>query len=48
MIYWGCGGIGHESRECATPRQSDYLPFKPEISSPLPTSSSEETAPTDN
>ena len=38
MICWGCGGIGHGRRECATPRLNNYLPFKPETSSPLPTS----------
>ena len=48
MICWGCGGIGHGWRECATPRQSENLPFKPEISSPLPTSTSEESISTDN
>ena len=36
MICWGCGSIGHGWKECATPRQSDNLPFKPETSSPLP------------
>ena len=42
-ICWGCGGIGHGYRECATPRQSNNLPFKPETSGPLPTSTREET-----
>ena len=48
MICCRCGGIGHGWRECATPRQSDYLPFKPETSSPLPPSTMEESTSTDN
>ena len=48
MICWGCGGIGHGWRECSTPRQSNNLPFKPETSSPLPTSTREETTSIDN
>ena len=47
-ICWSCGSIGHRWRECATPRQSDYVPFKPETSSPLPISTREETTSTDN
>ena len=47
-ICWGCGGIGHGWRECATPRQSNNLPFKSETSSPLPTSTREESTSTDN
>ena len=25
MICWGCGGIGHGWRECATPRPNNNL-----------------------
>ena len=42
-ICLGCGGIGHGWRECATPRQSNNLPFKSETPSPLPTSTREES-----
>ena len=48
MICWRCGGIGHGWRECATPRQSNNLPFKPETSSPLPTSTRGESLLSDN
>ena len=48
MICWGCGGIGHGWRECATPRKNNYLPFKPEILGPLPTSNREESTSLDN
>ena len=47
-ICWGCGHIGHGWRECATPRQNNNLPFKPETSSPLPTPTREESTSTDN
>ena len=47
-ISWGCGSIRHGWRECATPRQSNNLPVKPETSSPLPTSTREESTSTDN
>ena len=29
MKCWGCGGMGHGWKECSTPRQDNYLPFKP-------------------
>ena len=48
MISWGCGSIGHEWRECATPRPNNYLPFKPETFSPLPTSTRGESPLSDN
>ena len=48
MICWGCGGIAHGWRECATPRHSNNLPFKPETSSPLPTSTMGESPLSDN
>ena len=47
-ICWGCGGIGHGRRECATPQESNNLPFKSETSSSLPTSTREESTSTDN
>ena len=47
-ICWGCGGIGHGWREYATPKQSNNLPFKPETSSPLPTSTREGSTSTDH
>ena len=47
-ICSGCGGIGHGWRECATPRQSNSLTFKPETFSPLPTSTRQESTSTDN
>ena len=28
MKFWGCGGTGHEWRECSTPRQGNNLPFR--------------------
>ena len=48
MICFGCEGIGHGWRECATPRQSDNLPFTPETSSSLPTSTWGESPLSDN
>ena len=29
MTCWGCGGSGHSWRECSTPRQRDYILFRP-------------------
>ena len=28
MLCWECGGTGHRWRECLTPRQGIYIPFK--------------------